>query len=259
MIELCLNIFKWAKFERTSSAVKIHTQLDLKANIPSFFRVTTAKVHDVNMLDMIEFEPGAYYVMDRGYLDFKRLYQINCESAFFIIRPKKSLSFIRLLSNKADKSTGIRCDQIIRLKHFYSSKRYPDKLRRVRYYDELTDRYYTYLTNNFKLDAKAVADLYKYRWQIEIFFKWIKQHLYIQSFWGTSANAVKIQICIAISTFLIIAIMKKNLNIDRNLHEILQILSVCQFEKTSINTVLSEFDPPIFGDQVQKLPFLLDS
>jgi hypothetical protein len=209
----------------------------------------------VNILDELEFEVGAYYIMDRGYVDFERLYKINSTPAFFIIRPKKSLSFVRLRSNKVDKSTGVRSDQIIRLKHFYSRKKYPDKLRRIRYYDKETNRYYIYLTNDFKLDAKLVADLYKHRWQIELFFKWIKQHLYIQVFWGTSANAVKIQICIAFCTFLVIAIMKKNLNIERNLHEILQILSVCQFEKISINTVLSEFDPPNFEDQVQKLPF----
>ncbi len=255
VIELCLSVFRWAKFEHDSAAVKIHTELDLKANIPSFFRITTAKVHDVNILDELEFEIGAYYIMDRGYVDFERLYKINSIPAFFVIRPKKSLSFIRLRSNQIDKSSGIRCDQIIKLKHFYSGKSYPDKLRRIKYYDEETDRYYIYLTNDFKLDAKLVADLYKRRWQIELFFKWIKQHLYIQVFWGTSANAVKIQICIAICTFLIIAIMKKNLNIDRNLHEILQILSTCQFEKTPINTVLSAFDPPNFENQAQKLPF----
>lgn len=255
VIELCLSVFRWAKFEHDSAAVKIHTELDLKANIPSFFRITTAKVHDVNILDELEFEIGAYYIMDRGYVDFERLYKINATPAFFVIRPKKSLSFIRLRSDQIDKNSGIRCDQIIRLKHFYSSKSYPDKLRRIKYYDAETNRYYIYLTNDFKLEARLIADLYKRRWQVELFFKWIKQHLYIQVFWGTSQNAVKTQICIAICTFLIIAILKKNLNIDRNLHEILQILSTCQFEKTLINTVLSEFDPPNFEDQAQKLPF----
>jgi len=207
---------------------------------------------------MIDIEVGAYYIMDRGYVDFQRLYHINLTPAFFIIRPKKSLSFTRLYSRHIDKKTGIRCDQIIKLKHFYSRRNYPDKLRRIKYYDKETNRYYIYLTNNFKLNAKIIAELYKHRWQIELFFKWIKQHLYIQVFWGTSANAVKTQICIAISTFLIIAIMKKQMGIDRNLHEILQILSVCQFEKTLINTVLSEVDPQTFDDRIQKLPFLLD-
>jgi len=258
VIELCLSVFRWARFEHDSAAVKIHTELDLKANIPSFFRITTAKVHDVNILDELEFEVGAYYIMDRGYVDFVRLYKINSTPAFFVIRPKKSLSFVRLRSNKVDKSTGVRSDQIIRLKHFYSRKKYPDKLRRIKYYDQETDRYYIYLTNDFKTEAKLIADLYKHRWQIELFFKWIKQHLYIQVFWGTSQNAVKTQICIAICTFLIIAILKKNLKIERNLHEILQILSVCQFEKTPINTVLSEFDPLNFDDRIQRLPFLLD-
>jgi len=258
VIELCLSVFKWAKFERDSAAVKIHAQLDLKANMPSFFLITTAKVHDVNILDELEFEVGAYYIMDRGYVDFERLYRINSTPAFFIIRPKKSLSFIRLRSNKVDKSTGVKCDQIIKLKHFYSRKRYPDKLRRIKYYDKETNRYYIYLTNDFKLDAKLIADLYKHRWQIELFFKWIKQHLYIQVFWGTSANAVKTQICIAICTFLIIAIMKKQMQIDRNLHEILQILSTSLFEKTPINILLSELDLQIFEDQAQKRLFSLD-
>jgi len=258
VIELCLSVFRWAKFEHDTAAVKIHTQLDLRANIPSFFLITTATVHDVNILDMIEIEVGAYYIMDRGYVDFERLYQVNLAPAFFIIRSKKSLSFIRLYSSKVDKNVGIRCDQIIKLKHFYSSRDYPDKLRRIKYYDAETDRYFVYLTNNLKLKAEVIVKLYKHRWQIELFFKWIKQHLYIQVFWGTSANAVKTQICIAICTFLIIAIMKKQLKLNRNLHEILQILSVCQFEKTPINTVLSEFDPPNFKDQAQKLPFLLD-
>jgi len=176
IIELCLSIFRWAKFEQDTAAVKIHTQLDLKANIPSFFIITTAKVHDVNMLDMIEIEIGAYYIMDRGYVDFQRLYQINSVPAFFIIRAKKSLSSIRLYSNKVDKNTGIRCDQIIKLKHFYSKKDYPEKLRRIKYYDEETNRYYVYLTNNFKLKAEIIVKLYKYRWQIELFFKWIKKH-----------------------------------------------------------------------------------
>jgi len=258
VIELCLSVFRWAKFERDSAAIKIHTQLDLRANIPSFFLITTAKTHDVNILDVIEIEVGAYYIMDRGYVDFERLYQINSAPAFFIIRSKKSLSFIRLYSNQVDKSSGVRCDQIIRLRHFYSGKKYPDKLRRIKYYDQETNRYYVYLTNNFRLDAKIIADLYKHRWQIELFFKWIKQYLYIQFFWGTSANAVKTQICIAVCTFLVIAILKKQLKIERNLHEILQILSVCQLEKTPINTVLFEVDPPNFKDQIQKQQCLWD-
>ena len=212
VIELCLSLFKWAYFEKEQAAIRIHAQLDLRANIPSFFLITTAKVHDANILDIINFEEGAYYIMDRGYIDFARLYQIHKQKAFFIIRAKASLSFQRLYSRPVDKTAGLRCDQIIKLKHFYSKKDYPEKLRRVKYYDEETDKYYVYLTNNFDLDANIIADLYKHRWQIELFFKWIKQHLHINIFWGCSKNAVKTQICIAIRTFLIVAIMKKQLN-----------------------------------------------
>jgi len=255
---MCLKLFKWANFEKGHSGIKIHTQLDLRGNIPSFFLITKAKVHDVNLLDVLEFEKGAYYIMDRGYYDFERLYQIHKQNSFFIIRAKKSISAIRVCSRKVDKSIGLRCDQIIKLKHFYSRKYYPNKLRRIKYYDDATNRHYVYLTNNFALDAITIADLYKQRWQIELFFKWIKQHLHINTFWGTSKNAVKIQICIAISTFLLVAIMKKKLNIKRNLYEILQILSVSQFEKTPINTLLSEFDLQTFEDQAQKRLFSLD-
>ncbi|MDP3043690.1 MAG: IS4 family transposase [bacterium] len=240
VIELCLATFKWAYFELGKSAVKIHTQLDLRGNIPSFFLITEAKTHDVNFLDVLEFEAGAFYIMDRGYFDFERLFKIDRQKAFFVIRAKGSLSCKRMYSNKVDKSTGLRCDQIIKLKHFYSKKYYPKKLRRIKYYDVETSKYYTYLTNHFNLDAKKIADLYKHRWQIELFFKWIKQHLRIEVFWGYSANAVKTQICIALCAFLLVAIMKKKLGIKRNLYEILQILSVSQFEKTLVNTLLSE-------------------
>ena len=240
IIELCLATFKWAYFELAKSAVKIHTQLDLKGNIPSFFLITKAKVHDVNFLDVLEFETGAFYIMDRGYFDFERLFKINQENAFFVIRTKKSLSFERRYSSKVDKSLGLRCDQIIKLKHFYSRKHYPEKLRRIKYYDQETNRYYIYLTNNFKVDAKKVADLYKHRWQIELFFKWMKQHLKIQVFWGYSFNAVKTQICIAIATFLLVAIAKKQLKVKLNLYEILQILQVSQFEKTPLISLISD-------------------
>lgn len=239
IIELCLSTFKWAYFELGKSAVKMHTQMDLRGNIPSFFLVTEAKVHDVNFLDIIEFEKDAFYIMDKGYFDFERLYKINQQGAFFIIRHKKGLSFERMYSRKIDKTIGLRCDQIIKLKHFYSKKNYPGKLRRIKYYDKETCRYYVYLTNNFNLEAKTIADLYKQRWQIELFFKWIKQHLRIEVFWGYSANAVKTQICSAICAFLIVAIMKKGLRVKRNLYEILQVLSVSQFEKTSINSLIS--------------------
>ncbi|MBI2989560.1 MAG: IS4 family transposase [Candidatus Magasanikbacteria bacterium] len=224
IIDLCLATFKWAYFELKKSAVKIHTQLDLKGNIPSFFLITKAKTHDVNFLDILEFEPDAIYIMDRGYLDFERMYTIHTQKAFFIVRAKDSLSAKRMYSNNVDKTTGLRFDQTIRLKHFYSYKHYPEKLRRVKYYDAETDTNYVYLTNNFIISAITVADLYRHRWQIELFFKWIKQHLKIQVFWGYSFNAVKTQICVAISTFLLVAIMKKQLHIKRNFYEILQIL-----------------------------------
>ena len=259
VIELCLATFKWAYFELGKSAVKIHTQLDLRGNIPSFFFITKAKTHDINFLDVIKFEAGAFYIMDRGYFDFERLFKIHSAKSYFVIRAKKSISWERIYSRAIDHATGLRCDQIIKLNNFYSRKHYPEKLRRIKYYDQETNRYYTYLTNNFDLEARKVSDLYKHRWQIELFFKWIKQHLSIEVFWGYSVNAVKTQICIAMCTFLLVAIMKKQLNIKRNLYEILQILSVSQFEKTPINTLVSDFELLIFNERVQKLPFLLDS
>jgi hypothetical protein len=258
VIELCLATFRWAYFELKKSAVKIHTQLDLRGNIPSFFHITKAKVHDINLLDILEFEIGAFYIMDRGYFDFERLWTINQAGAYFVIRAKKSISYERMYSNEVDKSNGLRSDQTIKLKNFYSKKHYPEKLRRIKYYDAETKKYYIYLTNNFKVDAKIIADLYKQRWQIELFFKWIKQHLKIEVFWGYSQNAVKTQICIALCTFLLVAIMKKKLGIKRNLYEILQILSASQFEKISINTLLSESNLQIFEDQSQKRLFSLD-
>jgi len=239
IIDLCLATFKWAYFELEKSAVKIHTQLDLKGNIPSFFVITKAKVHDVNFLDAITFEKDAIYIMDRGYFHFERLYTINKHLSYFIVRAKDSLSFQKLSSRVVDKATGLRCDQTISLKHFYSRKHYPEKLRRVKYYDAVTDTHYVYLTNNFKISASTVADLYRHRWQIELFFKWIKQHLKIQVFWGYSFNAVKTQICVAISTFLLVAIIKKQLKIRRDLYEILQILQVSQFEKNSLHSLIS--------------------
>ena len=242
VIDLCLATFKWAYFELQKSAVKVHTQLDLKGNIPSFFLITKAKVHDVNFLDQLKFEKDAIYIMDRGYFDFRRLQTIHKEGAFFIIRSKESLSFQRIYSHEVDKKSGLKCDQTIRLKHFYAHKKYPQKLRRVRYYDEQTDKRYVYLTNNFELSANTITELYRNRWQIELFFKWMKQHLKIQVFWGYSFNAVKTQICIAIATFLLVAIMKKELKIKRDLYEILQILSVSQFEKTALASLLNQGD-----------------
>ncbi|MFA5813446.1 MAG: IS4 family transposase [Patescibacteria group bacterium] len=252
VIELCLATFKWAYFELGKSAVKIHTQLDLRGNIPSFFLITEAKKHDINFLDVLEFEAGAFYIMDRGYFDFARLYRIHLQKAFFIIRAKGSLSFERIYSQHIDRAIGLRCDQIIKLKHFYSRKHYSEKLRRIKYYDKETDKYYTYLTNNFEIDAKKISDLYKHRWQIELFFKWIKQHLKIEVFWGHSANAVKTQICIALCAFLLVAIMKKQLKMEQNLYDILQILQVSQFEKTAIQTLISETEYKLSENSLQK-------
>lgn len=251
VIELCLATFKWAYFELEKSAVKIHTQLDLRGNIPSFFLITKAKTHDINFLDVLEFEAGAFYIMDRGYFDFERLWKINQAKAYFVIRAKKSISCERMYSTEVNRSTGLRYDQIIKLNNFYSKKHYPGKLRRVKYYDVETNKYYIYLTNNFEIDAKKVADLYKHRWQIELFFKWIKQHLKIEVFWGYSANAVKTQICIALCAFLLVAIMKKKLGIKRDLYEILQILSVSQFEKIPINTMLSEIELQTLNERAE--------
>lgn len=240
IIDLCLANFKWAYFELQKSAVKIHTQLDLNGNIPSFFLITKAKMHDVNFLDHITFEKDAIYIMDRGYLHFKRLHTIHQNNSFFIVRAKQSISFKRVYSRPVDRTTGLRCDQTIILKHFYSYKDYPDQLRRVKYYDKETNTTYVYLTNNFDITAQTIAELYKHRWQIELFFKWIKQHLKVQVFWGYSFNAVKTQICIAISTFFLVAIAKKQLKVKINLYEILQILQVSQFEKTSLISLISK-------------------
>ena len=258
IIELCLVNFKWAYFELGKSAIKIHTQLDLRGNIPSFFLITKAKVHDVNFLDIVKFEKGAFYIMDRGYFDFERLYLINQQKAYFVIRAKESLSFERIYSREIDKTAGLRCDQTIKLKHFYSKKNYPKKLRRIKYYDQETNKNYIYLTNNFDLDPKIIADLYKRRWQVELFFKWIKQHLKIEVFWGYSFNAIKTQICIAMCTFLTVAIMKKQMKIKRNLYEILQILSVSQFEKTLINTLVCESELQTFNEQILEQASLFD-
>src|SRR3989338_548574 len=222
IIDLCLATFRWAYFELGKSAVKIHTQLDLRGNIPSFFLITKAKTHDINFLDVLEFEAGAIYIMDRGYFDFERLFKIHRAKAYFVIRAKKSISWERVYSRTVDQTTGLRCDQTIKLNNFYSRKYYPDKLRRVKYYDQITNQYYIYLTNNFEASAKTIADLYKHRWQIELFFKWIKKHLKIEVFWGRSINAVKTQICISICSFLLVAIMKKELGIQRDLYAILQ-------------------------------------
>jgi transposase len=233
-IDLCLALFPWAKFRTHKGAVKMHTLLDLRGNIPSFIAITDGKVHDVNVLDMLIIEPGSFYIMDRGYIDFDRLFHIHQAQGFFVIRGKSNLLFHRQYSHPVDKTTGIKCDQTITLTGSTSSVYYPERLRRIKYADPTTGKSYVFLTNNFELTAKVIADLYKSRWQIELFFKWIKQHLRIKVFYGTSENAVKTQIWTAISVYVLIALVKKRLNLDITLYTFLQILSVSIFEKVDI-------------------------
>jgi hypothetical protein len=242
IIDLCLSLFPWAKFRKHKGAVKLHTLLDLRGNIPTIVFITHAKVHDVNILDQIPFEPGAFYILDRAYLDFARLYKIHRSSAFFVTRARSGFRFYRLYSQPVDKSTGLQCDQIITLHSFYPKKGYPEKLRRIRFYDKERNHRLIFLTNNFSLPALTISKIYKCRWQIELFFKWIKQHLRIKAFYGTSQNAVKTQIWIAISVYVLVAIVKKRLNLDQSLYTILQILSVTLFEKTPILRALSTID-----------------
>jgi len=241
-IDLCLSVFPWARFRKSKGGVKMHTLLDLRGNIPSFIKITQAKVHDVNILDDLVLEPGSIYVMDRGYLDFFRLYTLHQSLAFFITRAKVNTNFRRRYSHTIDQRTGLRCDQTILLTGFYTSKDYPDPLRRVGYVDLETQNRYTFLSNNFMLPALIITQLYKCRWQVELFFKWIKQHLRIKAFYGTSDNAVKTQIWIAISVYVLVAIIKKRLNLDCTLYKLLQILSVTIFEKDNILHILRNID-----------------
>jgi hypothetical protein len=239
-IDLCLSVFPWARFRRSKGAVKLHTLLDLRGNIPTFISITDGKVHDVNILDELIPEAGSIYLMDRAYLDFGRLYTIHQCSAFFVIRTKSNTDFRRIYSTQVNKSTGLRCDQTIALTGFYAKKDYPEKLRRVKYFDSATGRTLNFLTNQFTLPALTIAELYRCRWQVELFFKWIKQHLRIKSFYGTSENAVKTQIWIAISVYVLVAIMKKKLRIEQSLYTILQILSVSLFEKMLISQAFTQ-------------------
>jgi hypothetical protein len=237
-IDLCLKLFPWAPFRRRKGAVKLHTLVDLRGNIPCFVHISHGKTHDVTALDHLILEPGSFYVMDRGYIDFRRLYRFELVGAFFVTRSKKSLDYQRRAGRKVDKTTGLRADQTIVLDGPLSSKLYPKPLRRVRFFDAEHDRRFTFLTNNFALPALTIARLYKSRWQVELFFKWIKQHLRIKTFYGNNSNAVKTQVWIAISVYVIVAIVKKELGLDRSMHEILQILSLTLFEKTPIFAAL---------------------
>ncbi|MBU2498185.1 MAG: IS4 family transposase [Proteobacteria bacterium] len=238
-IDLCLSVFPWAKFRKTKAAIKMHTLLDLRGSIPSFVSITHGKVHDVKVLDRLIPEPGAIYVMDRAYLDFERLYLLNQCMAFFVIRSKKNTLMRRLYSREIDKTTGLRCDQTIVLTGIKTRKQYPDRLRRVKYFDEEKARSFSFISNNFIVPALVIAELYRCRWQVELFFKWIKQNLRIKAFYGTSENAVKTQIWIAVSVYVLVAIVKKQMRLhDLSLYTILQILSVTLFEKEPLFQVL---------------------
>lgn len=255
-IDLCLSLFPWARFRKRKGAIKLHTLIDLRGNIPCFIYITEGRVHDVKALDKLTLEPGAFYIMDKAYIDFSRLYTFTQNLSFFIVRAKKNLDFSRKYSRKVNKSTGLRCDQTIRLKGSKSSQLYPVPLRRISYVDAETKKRYVFLTNNFTLPALTIAQLYKCRWQVELFFKWIKQHLRIKSFYGTSENAVKIQVWIAISVYVLVAIVKKELKIDRSLNEILQILSISIFEKVPFSQVVTDQCSQVF-DQTDSNQLLL--
>ncbi len=239
-IDLCRSLFPWARFRSTKSGIKVHTLLDLRGNIPSFVSITDAKLHDVNILDELLPEPGAIYVMDRAYLDFERLFRMHRGLAFFILRAKANTQLRRLYSTPVDKSTGVICDQTVRPVVAKSASAFPEKLRRIKFYDRETEKRLILLTNHFELDAKTIADLYKCRWQVELFFKWIKQHLRIKSFFGISETAVKTQIWIAITVYVLVAIMKKRLKLEQSLYTILQILSITLFEKIQISWAFAE-------------------
>ncbi|NBY62726.1 MAG: IS4 family transposase [Betaproteobacteria bacterium] len=238
-IDLCLSVFPWAPFRQTKAAVKLHTLLDLRGNIPTFIHISDGKMHEVNILDQLIPEAGAFYVMDRGYLDFTRLHQFHQSGAFFVIRGKSNLKIQRRYSRQVDRTTGLVCDQTVILTGFYSQQDYELPLRRIRYKDSQTNKTLIFLTNNFALPALTIAQLYKCRWQVELFFKWIKQHLRIKNFYGTSENAVKSQIWISISVYVLVAIVKKRLNLKASLYQLLQILSLTMFERIPLDQLLN--------------------
>ena len=241
-IDLCLAVFPWARFRAAKAAVKLHTLLDLRGNIPSFIHISDGKMHEVNVLDILIPEAGSFYIMDRGFTDFSRLYRLHQAQAFFVIRAKSNLACRRVYSCPVDKTTGLRCDQTIALIGHTSSRDYPQHLRRIKFYDVEHDQYLVFLTNNFELPALTIAQLYRCRWQVELFFKWIKQHLRIKAFYGTTENAVKAQIWIAITVYVLVAIVKKRLNTQASLYTILQILSLTLFEITPLDQLLKEME-----------------
>jgi hypothetical protein len=243
-VDLCLSLFPWAKFRRRKGAVKLHTLLDLRGNIPSFVHISHGKMHDVTVLDLMPIEPGAFYVMDRGYVDFRRLNRLTQGGAFFVTRAKRNMDYTRRARRQVDRATGLRSDQTIVLAGPKSSRLHPSPLRRIAFYDAENDRRFVFLTNNFTLPALTIARLYKCRWQVELFFKWIKQNLRIKAFYGNTDNAVKTQVWIAISVYVLVAIVKRELKVERSLSDILQILSVTLFEKTPLFQALSAHGPP---------------
>ena len=238
MVDLCLDVFWWAKFRKHKAAIKLHTLFDVRCQIPCFVHVTDGLHHDVNMLDFLAFEPHAFYVMDRAYLSWHRLYRLHQANAFFVTRPKGNFAFVRIYSAKVDKTAGILCDQKVRLKHFYVSKHYPNHIRRIKYHDNELNKTFVFVSNNFEVSAAQIALIYKHRWQIELFFRWIKQHLRIKVFWGESPNAVKTQIWAAVCSYVLVAILKQKLQTPLSMNEILQILSVSAFDKTPVNQLL---------------------
>jgi hypothetical protein len=255
-IEFCLNLFRWAPYVETKGAVKLHLVMDLRGSIPAFFDMTSGKVNDVNFLDTVVFETGAFYVMDRGYIDFGRLHAIHTAGAHFVIRMKDDILMKRRYSNRIDKTTGVLCDQIVFLTGKETPKKYPETLRRIKYRDEETGQVYVYLTDNLSVSALSIALLYKNRWKIELFFKWIKQHLKIKVFWGHSENSVKTQICIALCSYLLVALLKKRLCLEQSLYEILQILSVSLFDKTPLLELFSDDSLQSFVKGGENMPSL---
>lgn len=241
-IDLCLSVFWWAEFRRAKGGIKMHTLYDVRTSVPSFLHISKASLHDVNVLDMLAYEVGSFYVMDKAYIDFVRLYKIHLQQAFFVTRAKNNLRFKRMYSNKADRTKGVKYDQIGKLEGHYSKKGYPGKLRRIKYHDPETERVFVFLTNNTELGAHEIALLYKKRWEVELFFKWMKQHLKIKSFWGTNINAVKIQIYCAIIAYCLVAILGNELKSKRSIYEILQILSISLLDKTSVKEILTKYD-----------------
>lgn len=257
-IDLCLSVYPWAKFRKAKAAVKMHTMIDLKTSIPEFIHISDGKMHDVRVLDLINFMPDSFYVMDRGYVDFRRLHRIHASAAFFITRTKKGFNFERMYSAEVKKESGVICDQTIKLKGHYTSQKYPEKLRRIKFYDLDTDKMLAFISNNFELQAVQIAMLYKHRWFIEIFFKWIKQHLKIKSLWGNSPNAVKTQIWIAISVYVLVLILKKKLGLTQSSYEILQVLSINCLDKEPIKQLFSNTDLQNFNELNRNQLILFD-